>query len=199
MRGDSDFSPDVCVGQGVGVGKLEGGLSFYLGSPAELRAGCRARGAAEVPGGGGGSAAAAAPPGAPADSGRGLRMGSARSPRKKLQHPNTKKPPNKQKISREREGNGKVLGGGAAGKALAAAGRAAARRWRGRGCGESPQRGEPPRGPPGSAPGRAPRKVGAAMRPRRSASRWWPFGAAMSARRFGDRLSVAIKIKINSY
>lgn len=71
MRGDSDFSPDVCVGQGVGVGKSEGGLSFYFGSPAVSRAGCGARGAAEVPGGGGGSAAAAAPPGSPPDSGRG--------------------------------------------------------------------------------------------------------------------------------
>lgn len=46
MRGDSDFSPDVCVGQGVGVGKLgwRGGLSFYLGGPLVRRAGCRARG-----------------------------------------------------------------------------------------------------------------------------------------------------------
>lgn len=119
-------------------GSWRGGLSFYLGSPAALRAGCGARGAAEVPGGGGGSAAAAAPPGAPPDSGRGLRMGSGGAPRK---NSNTQTQTNKQqqnKITRKRGRNGKVLGGGAAGKALPAAGTAAAR---GRSRGESLQRG----------------------------------------------------------
>lgn len=183
MRGDSDFSPDVCVGQGVGVGKSEGGLSFYFGSPALSRAGC---GAAEVPGGGGGSAAAADPPGSPPDSGRGVRMGSAGAPRKKPQHPNT----NKQTKHQEKGGMGRC-------RAVEPRGRRCRQRAQ-RQRGESLQRREH-RGDPRVTPGPAPSKVGPARRPRRSSSRLRPFGAARSAPRFGDRLSVAIKIKINSY
>lgn len=66
MRGDSDFSPDVCVGQGVGVGKGGGGCLLLFRRPtlAQNRLqGQRPRRAGELPGGGGGSAPASAPPG----------------------------------------------------------------------------------------------------------------------------------------
>lgn len=155
MRGDSDFSPDVCVGQGVGVGNLEGGLSFYLGSPAARRAGC---GAAKVPGGGGASAAAAAPPGPLPTAGRGVRTGSAGAPRKNP----TPKQINK-KITRKRGETGRCC--------------AVEPRARRCGSGQSGSAGpEPrrvpaapraPRAPPGSPPGPAPRKVGPALRPLR--------------------------------
>lgn len=161
MRGDSDFSPDVCVGQGVGVGNLEGGLSFYLGSPAARRAGC---GAAKVPGGGGASAAAAAPP-APsrlrAGGADGQRGGSAKKP-------NTQT--NKQKNHQEKGGNGKVLRGGAAGKALPAAGRAAARgRGRGGSCSA-----ESTAGTPGVTPGPGTEESwpSSAAAPRPGGGRW---------------------------
>lgn len=90
MRGDSDFSPDVCVGQGVGMGKLEGALLLFR-RPSGAQSRLRARGAAELPGGGGASATAAAPPGAPPDSGRRVRMGSAGAPRKNSNTLNTNK------------------------------------------------------------------------------------------------------------
>lgn len=153
MRGDSDFSPDVCVGQGVGVGKLEGGLSFYLGSPAELRAGCGARGAAEVPGGGGGSAAAAAPPGAPADSGRGLRMGSARSPRKKLQHPNTKRPHQTNKNQQGKGGKWEGAGRWSRGQGAGGSGQSGSAALAGPGLRRVPAARRATAGTPGVSPG----------------------------------------------
>lgn len=198
MRGDSDFSPDVCVGQGVGVGKrgARGGGSPFIWAAhwcAEPAAG---------PAAPGGPASCRGAAGAP----RLLRLPSRHRAGGAAGHggvPLQKKyPPNAPKTPSPRDNNKKkgLLGGGAAGGALPAA----------RYPGASLQRGEPPAGAappgppgPGQPPGPAARKVCPApsgrLAPQPAAAPWPPFGAVLSARRFGDRLSVAIKIKINSY
>lgn len=135
MRGDSDFSPDVCVGQGVGVGKLEGGLSFYWGSRAVLRAGCGPRGRRGLRACCGSSRPLPTPGG-----GCGRENSNTRTQTNKQQ----------QQKSPGTGGDGKALGGGAAGRAL--------RAERSRSRGESPQGGDTA-GSPGVSPGPAPGKV----------------------------------------
>lgn len=144
------------------------GALLLLGQPGGAQGRLRARGAAGAP-----RLLRLLP--APPDSGRGLRTG-------KLQHPNTNKQTTTTKIPRNRGGNGKALGGGAAGRALRAERRVpAGRRHRGE------PRGQPGPGTGESCPGGRPCPGGGrSERPR-------------VARRSGDRLSVAIKIKINSY
>lgn len=127
--------------------------------------------------------------GSPHHTGRGVQLGTAASLSKK-NIPQT--PPKPQETTKK----GGLLGGGAEGRA--------------RYIGASLQRGDPPAGAappgppgPGQPPGPAARKVCPApsgrLAPQPAAAPWPPFGAVLSARRFGDRLSVAIKIKINSY
>lgn len=122
--------------------------------------------------------------------------------------PQTPRPPKKspqKRRGKKRGGRGmetqRLLGGDAAGKALPAAGCSGSAGPRPAARGSSGRHGlrGDPRARWAQPPHPAPRKVCPAVTPRRSAPPRWSFGAAISAHRFGDRLSVAIKIKINSY